>query len=211
MPLNKTAICLLLICAITLSLPSQGQAFRRRHMQEYEPPPKIILVQLTTAYKMAGFYQKKHQSKKATEIRTEAWLAAKAMVKDFKHNFHFCPVYFFYDSNAALIRQGRVADILFSADGSKVNEQVLKAADTNFLIVCYGYAEQEGNMVETKQGLITSGHDQKQKISPFPYRVFPSTDRDSKQFSYVSKKYEVEYMATARELDRTLNKYYDER
>ena len=210
MQVNNTTIALLLTLAAGISFSAQGQLFRRRHMKQYEPAPKVMLVQLPTFQRMAQHYLKAGQARKATEVRVEAELAAKAMIKDFKYNFHYCRVYFFYDTNAALIQEGKTNKILFDADNTPVNESELSKTEANFLVVFYGFAQQEGSMVETRQGLVVMGPDYEQKASPFPYRVFPSADPGNKLYSYSSKKYEIEYIAAARELDKTLRKYYDE-
>ncbi|RYE23414.1 MAG: hypothetical protein EOP51_10610 [Sphingobacteriales bacterium] len=60
------------------------------------------------------------------------------MVADFNDNFHYCPVYYFYDTTAEKVKQGQFEGVLLDSNLNPVKNMVISAKDTNFFVTYFG-------------------------------------------------------------------------
>ena len=114
--------------------PADAQGWRIR--QAYRSrPPKAVLVQLFTYPRRVEFYQKTGHTASLDAFRDASADAAKKIVEDFNDNFDFCPVYYYYDTNAHLVREHKFSGILLNAAMRPAKNVIIDKADTNYFII----------------------------------------------------------------------------
>jgi hypothetical protein len=77
--------------------------------------------------------------KEAAQLQKDLQSVYVGIRNDFRDHFSFCPVYYFADTNLALVKQGRLDGILLGADGAIVPAKRL--VGKLFQIAYYGYAK----------------------------------------------------------------------
>lgn len=126
-----------IILLMMLAAPTFSNAQKWRVRQEYRKhPPKVILVKLSTYVPQIDYFTNTHQPQKLQNIKKDADKVMQNMVQDFNTNFSFRPFYYFYDTNAHYIAEGRFDGVLLDKKLQPATNIRLVPGDTNFLIVC---------------------------------------------------------------------------
>jgi len=130
-------LALLLTCAHTL-LQAQGVVFQRRTARMNEPAPKALLIKINSQKARLAYTERTQNPRLAAIVKKDAAEATRRMIMDFTDNFDYCPIYYFYDTNAHKILAGNFAGALLDKDLQPATNIVLQPGDTNFFIGYYG-------------------------------------------------------------------------
>lgn len=178
-------------------------------------PPKYILVQLSTETNRKNALMKAGRTADLEVLKKDAAAVMALTRKDFKENFNYCPVYFFYDvDNQAILN--RQFDVLMDADMNKAGVNI---TDTNYLIVYFGmpmWQTKERKYETTKhedmggqpygEGLIYCNYQMKQVGYNYELRV-PRYMSAQNSLVYESKKFNITYRNVAVDFDRRMKEY----
>ncbi len=233
--LNKTAaaIVVLFFCAL-ISNVSFAQynsgvgnlipTLKGHHWRKTALKPKVLLVQLRSEKSRIDYFEKNKKPYKAKKVKREASIIWKVMKNDFEENFSFCPVYYFIDTNAELVKKQLFDGVLFTAEGIPMSRNIVSPGDTDYFIVYYGYPEEQmdldampeeyntldmGNGEVMGKGLIFLNY--KYRQVDFYYRfayydLFVSPDH---RYSYKSAEFDMEYYPFAAEYEESLQEKYN--
>lgn len=127
---------LILITLLVHSLNGFSQIFKRYNPY---PEPGIILVKLPTYTKRLRAYEQANNTTYATQIKKDANAIQQLMIADFKNYFSYCNYYFFYDTASEAIGSGKFDGNLFDKDMKQLTTSPIKAGDTTYQIVHFGY------------------------------------------------------------------------
>ncbi len=188
----------------------------------------FVLVQLRSENNRIAAMRKNNDNQGLEMVLKDGAMVRKVMIKDFKENFDYCPVYFYMDTNLNLVKQRKFANILFTADSIPVNNIHVSDTSNNYLIVYYGHPnvqKKEFNANKNdgrfngnepvSRGLIINNADFEQisYIYKFSYQNFTFRMRKRhKDKLYVSKRYDIEYFPYAGRLNsilKSFNGYFD--
>lgn len=125
---------ILSILLVTGFIQAEAQSWRIKQVYRSRPP-KAILVQLFTYPRRVAYYQKNKNFDKLRQFNKEATKTAQQIVRDFNDNFDFCPVYYYHDTNAALIREKKFANVLLDKNLNPATDIIIDTKDTNYFIV----------------------------------------------------------------------------
>jgi hypothetical protein len=181
--------------------------------------PRILLVQLRCEQTRIAALLKDRQYDAAEEVKQDAAGVQKSLIADFTHNFNYCPVYYYIDSNEELIRKKQFAGVLMNADGSAAANLPIGNGSNDYGIVYYGYyisQPKSGKMVKddskyTADPTVGKGlvllNDRFEQVS-YVYALGYS-DAMSKKTSapekYESKHFDIGYFPLAKLLNKALN------
>jgi hypothetical protein len=111
--------------------------------------PCAVLLQLSSEHNRITALTRAHRAKEIEQVTTDAVAVQNAMLNDFKENFHYCPVYFFLDTNANLIRNKQFVGTLMTPDGVPV-ERVTPCIDSaRYLVMYYGTPSSQSRQSNT--------------------------------------------------------------
>jgi len=187
-------------------------------IQAQQKYPRLVLVQLRSEHNRMEALKKAHDRAGLEQVQKDAMAAKAAMVYDFSSNFTYCPVYYYIDTNAELIKQRRFDNILLDSNGNAVTTPVISSTSTDYVIVYYGYHIQQANAARvvtdstkyrydpegpTGKGLVVL-NDKFQQIS-YNYKqqyadLLLGKKRKLKNY-YISPKFDIEYFPLAKLLD----------
>lgn len=182
------------------------------------PPPRAVLVMLSTE---TNRYKALINAGRKDDVETlmkDREFIHKFTIADFNNHFNFCPVYFFYDTELESVKNQQFAGVLFKADSTMAPTDAI--TDTNFLIVYYGFPTWQtgrNTMQVTSQstvggkpngwGLVLNNHEMKQVGYTYWLRLPVRLKTSLKNFVYESKKFDLEYMPMASDLNSKLYVY----
>ncbi|WP_276133841.1 hypothetical protein [Polluticoccus soli] len=126
---------LLLLAFLAGSFSASAQRPWRVKQRYRASPPKAIFVQLFTYPRRVAFYKKTKRTEDLIKFQREAHNAAMQIVKDFNENFDYCPVYYYYDTNARFIMDKKFTGHILNKDLTPATDLIVKPNDTNYLIV----------------------------------------------------------------------------
>jgi len=104
-----------------------------------ESKPIALLVQLRTEHNMIAAMMRDKRYKQLNIAIHDAIAVRTAMINDFKDRFDECPVYFYMDTNAYLVKEKKFAGILLDTNLNPVKHIIIDSTTTNYLIAYYGY------------------------------------------------------------------------
>lgn len=170
--------------------------------------PDAIFVQLKSEQRKINSLNNTGNTQDAILIAKDAAKVRQAMINDFSNNFHYCPVYYFLDTNLEKIVNGTFSGVLMDKDGTPISSSPLKNSDTSYYIVYYGLPEPEESINSTStvvdNALILLDYNHKQIDYFWRSKMFSSKNS---QFDYESSiSTTVTYTATAEKLERYLRK-----
>lgn len=212
------------ILLLSVLHPDAGaQIFRRNHARTDEKAPKIILVQLFTYQRRIEHFNKLHQPEKAKQAKTDADSVIKKMVMDFSDNFSYCPVYYFIDTNAKLIREKKFKGIILDKNLQPVDIDPGK----EYQIVLFGFPVdmisdvQTGNddyydtdyvIGDSKQKLVVLDGNYKKLKKPLPNgsnnKMKGALARPYEEYLYQSPLFEIYYRPYAKGLSVKMSGFY---
>lgn len=206
---SLTFSILLCLCLITVA-----------NAQKYKKRPVAVLVQLKAERNRIN-YLLKNQSYGDLEIfKKDAKGVMLATINDFWTHFNYCPVYYYFDTNYEKISRHNFDGVLLNERLAPVTNPVLNDSSENFFIVYYGYPTwqtRKGHYDTTKaamnggrpngRGLVVN--DSKLRQINYIYTTDPdffSFAKPNKRsaYRYVSRKFDLEYIPFAGELNRQL-------
>lgn len=219
----------LMLC-LTLLLTS-NTTFARRAARG-EKPPKALLVELLTREPQVN-YLKKYRPDRLHEVTKDIHSVMKVTVLDFKENFDYIPVYYFIDSNADKIKEGKFAGVLLDEQMQPVQQTILAEGDTNFFVAYYStcipqpdyvdinkaYSNRLGAVQESygdaplgmKKTLLVMDHRFELLRLPKPRspRAYVRLSvKDNRRLTYRSKNSMIDYVPQAASYHATLERYY---
>jgi hypothetical protein len=113
--------------------------------QQQQQFPRAVLVQLRSESNRITALTKAHRYRQVEEVKADAQKISMAMIKDFKENFHYCPVYYFMDTNLNQILEQRFDGILFESDSRiPATNIIVHPGDTDYVIAFYGFPVVQG-------------------------------------------------------------------
>lgn len=190
-------------------------------------PPKAVFVQLFTYPRRVAFYKRAKRPDDLKRFQHEAHAAAMLIVKDFNENFDYCPVYYYYDTNARFIREKKFTGYLLDKDLTPVTTSPVKPADTNFLIVMNSLLMSEDFLPERQGGDvdILSASDNVNSNKPrivvydHKFRQLPRNTvrtakgigerKSTKRYAYKSQAFNISYTGKAATLNSNFYSFFD--
>ncbi|PCH93365.1 MAG: hypothetical protein COB85_07280 [Bacteroidetes bacterium] len=155
-----------------------------------------ILVRLHTAELQLKLLREADNFKAVSQLEENLRERNIEIVKAFRMEFKFCPVYFFFSNNSNRIRQNKV-DSIFVNDNLENDPRIKPVFDHMFIVDVGDVAFQAFG--GTMKGILVMDNQFKALERPFPYYV-----RRSKPFPVLSKG----FSEMVEELNFRLVKYY---
>ena len=155
------------------------------------------------------------------------------MVSDFRENFSFCPVYFFYDTASSAIRRGDFAAFLQDTALQPVPSSAYERLTDNHFIAFFGYRGRDissrsrrgeveyfemfdGDTEAMIQQLVLLDSKMEQLVRPMPRTVanrFPGIKTGTKRPAYVyrhyAKYFDMQYKPSASRADAVLSNFFN--
>lgn len=224
------AVMLILLVSITNTCLGQEEKHHERfvvankeyHSHKTSFPPKAILVQLRSEQRRVQYFLSSRQFYEARQIKKDASIVSKVMKNDFEDHFTFCPVYYFMDTNAHLVKKQHFEGTLFTAEGLPISHCVIHPGDTNYYIVYYGYPEEQmqvdattnmdfniGNGEVMGKGLIFLNYNYRQKDFYYRFGYFDLFHKLNPRYEYRSAKYDIDYFPFAAEYQQDLDEAFN--
>jgi hypothetical protein len=217
----------ILLLFISLA-PANAQGWRIR--QAYRAnPPKAILVQLFTYPRRVEFFKKTGHTGALSAFKDASADAAKKIVEDFNDNFDFCPVYYYYDTNAHLVREHKFSGVLLNAAMLPAKNVIIDKADTSYFIIVNSllisedflpggkqYAEDESvfnandNVNYSKARLIVLDH----KFRQLPRQIVRTPhgnvkpEKGTRHYKYSNSNHNLYYSGKAATLNENFKEFY---
>lgn len=180
-------------------------------------PPKYILVQLSTETNRKNALMKAGRTADLEVLKKDAAAVMALTRKDFKENFNYCPIYFFYDTdNQAILN--RQFDVLM--DGELKKAENVSITDTNYLIVYFGFPQwqtKERKLETTKHAdmggqpygdaLVFCNYQMKQVGYTYELRGFFIFPGKITPYNYESKFFRIGYRPVANDFDKRMKEY----
>ncbi|OSZ78272.1 hypothetical protein CAP35_08420 [Chitinophagaceae bacterium IBVUCB1] len=180
--------------------------------------PKIILVELYTGSRQASMYKKAGNTAYGDMLLAEADSVNTKIIADFNDNFNFCPVYYFYDTNANHILERSIEAILLDKNLRPVHFPPI--THNEYRIVKYGYNIGPGH--ESSEAVFHSSGIRKKLLVLTPdYKPVPKPQPNGKKLSgplynkksgvryvYISKKTNSYYIPKAKHLNRAFERFF---
>jgi len=166
---------------------------------------KAVIVQINTGRNKISYFNKMGNPKEAARIARESADMAKKMIADFTDNFTYCAVYYCVDTNIDLIRKKQFGNIILDANGLPVKDPIIMSADSEYLIVRYGYPDDNTTIRDTK-GISVYASDF--TLLFFMHKHEP--DQKDRKYVFISGKYDIEYYPVARDLTRKMKRKLDD-
>ncbi len=188
--------------------------------QEGKKWPVTVLVQLQTEQNRINALIKSKRYTDLEVFRTDVKSAMLATLNDFWNHFDYCPVYYYLDTNIDAVLDRRFNGVLLDEHLAPVANLNLTDTSTNYLIVYYGHPVWQSNKRKwdtTKlatmggnpngRGLVICDYKMRQVhyLYNLDFDFFNyNSKRNKNPFKYVSKKFKIEYLPFAAELNRKL-------
>ncbi|MBS1615998.1 MAG: hypothetical protein JST06_07770 [Bacteroidetes bacterium] len=138
MHLFRLRLCVSVLLLITFALPAQAQYVQiGRRAGSKEAPPKALLIELLTRGNQRAFLRQ-FRPDLLPEFDNDVQSVMANTVTDWSRYFHFCPVYFFIDTNASLVRNGNFSGILLDSNLQPVAHPAIQNGERNIYIGYYG-------------------------------------------------------------------------
>ena len=133
--MNRSIFLRLIFCCLVLFVGVRAYAQDTTHKKM----PSVVLVQLPSEHNRIEAIRKTNNQRLLAEIKEDALGEQAAMIRDFEGNFNYCPVYYFMDTNATLIKKRVFTGVLMNADGTPATNIPLTPGSTGYVIAYYGY------------------------------------------------------------------------
>ncbi len=110
--------------------------------------PTVVLYQLRSEHNRISAMLRNKDPEEAAFVAQEAKEVNKRVYLDFKENFDYCPVYYFMDTNADLIKKRMFNGVLLNDKGELVYDVIPPHDSTTYVIAYYGYALSQSKLKE---------------------------------------------------------------
>ena len=165
---------------------------------------KYILVQLNTETNKTQYYMKRGKMKDAHRVIITSQKQRSMYIQDYTDNFTFCPVYYFMDTTIGSIKNKKFENCLLDAMGNAIPKEKLPADDSSFLVIEFGYPEDNTAVTTTIKGLIVRNS----KFEQINY-VMKSRTPNSK-YTLKPNLFDITYKPFAKHLNKYLSGTYQE-
>ncbi|MBP6455088.1 MAG: hypothetical protein KA275_00055 [Chitinophagaceae bacterium] len=109
--------------------------------------PTVILFKLRTSTRKIEYLKKYGSADQVKEVQEDDRAYNKEIVRDFKENFTYCPVYFFYDSDYDLAQKNQWEKMTFYDAESFEKEKKIEAIGiNNFYFADIGFYPADTNL-----------------------------------------------------------------
>ncbi len=204
-------VILPLLMAVNILHPKQGIA----GPQSGRKLPKTVLVQLSSETNRINAISNAHQAKLLEEVTMDSKNAARAMINDFTDHFDYCPVYYFIDTNAEKVKMKNFTHVLLRADGSEVNDVNIAPGTGDYIIVYYGYPNEQNRRTgkgtdqpSSRPGrglvILNSNYEQITYGYKLGWQEFYLKRKKKNKYAYESKHFDIQYMPMAAGLNENL-------
>ncbi|MBS1774158.1 MAG: hypothetical protein JST82_14970 [Bacteroidetes bacterium] len=219
------------LLVLTLVFHNSNAQVIKRRWSKNEEEPGVLLVQLAVNSNKVEAFRKAGYTNLVQRVKDESDSANKKMVQDFNDNFKFCPVYYYYDTNANLIREKKFDGIILDSALQVVENIPALLATRHFQVVRFGYAnptvneyDEEDSTKDSKghyttgrleKRLIVMGPDLKRVKFPMPQGSVSAFDTRSARnkgpkYNFSSKRFDIYYIPYAGKLDKDIFIFYNE-
>lgn len=211
------------ICIVTLLCHCTNIVAQSKSNTIDLPIPKFILVELNTAHKQILAYKRAGNHKYAGIASADAKAVIDCMVADFNDNFNYCPVYYFFDTNAHLILQKHMDGVLL--DTNLQPALIPKVEEGEYRIVKYGYNinTASNNSINTQSVNQIDGIQKKIIVLSPDYTIVPKPEPDgrnlagplyglkpNRKYAHTSKKLQIYYRPKAKHLNSAFKRYFSQ-
>ncbi len=184
-------------------------------------PPKAILVMLSTEINRYNALKRSGDSSGIKILQKDTYNIYKVTTNDFKDNFNFCPVYFFYDTLLDDILEGKIAGNLLDYSLQPVANPTVQDTTDKYYITYFGrmlWQTTKGKMLPTKHADMGSGpngrglilNNKRMEQVYYVYSIRNNLFRKNSTYYYQSKKFQIEYDPLAKKLnERMVFKFYE--
>jgi len=227
--------CFLVAALLLFSIQSSGQdkIFTRKRAK-HEVAPKVLLVMIPSETNRRKALEAAHDTKRLALLEDAVKKVQHKIVADFTDNFHFCPVYFFIDTNQATIESLHFSGVLLDSALKPVAAPALQNGDTNFFVGCYGIMTATPDSTVTNitaeqykkhQDIATQtpcfyamDHTFQVLHSDYPFKAYGLTEnpgykmkKPKSVYYYSSPYFEIGYEASAWKYSATLTQFFAEK
>jgi len=192
------------------------------HWRKTSYSPKVLLVQLRSEQNKIEHFIQQNKFRETNKVKTEASIIRKVMKNDFEENFSFCPVYYYMDTNAEMVKRQLFDNVLFTADGIPMNKDILHPGDTNYFIVYYGYPGEQmeldarpedeysfNNGEAMGRGLIFLNYKYQQIDFYYRFAYFDIFNKPDPRYFYKSADFDMEYYPFAAQYESDLQEKFN--
>lgn len=116
---------------------SFAQVFQGNKDKVDKTPPKALLIKLNTNQRKKEYFTKTKNTKMLKQVNTDTDSMIHKIVTDFTDNFHFCPVYYFIDTNEEKVKAQNFTGVLLDKNLKPVASVAFEPSD-NYFIATYG-------------------------------------------------------------------------
>jgi hypothetical protein len=173
--------------------------------------PSAILVQLNSEHNRIEALTRSRQYKKLEEVKQDAAEVIKRFKLDFHDHFNYCTVYYYMDTNIALIKKKMFDGILMDSDGLMVKKPVINSKNEDYFIAFYGYPVSQPSNSEIQTDTSLYQYDPQQPFGrglvilndkflqvTYYYKlgldeIGLGKNKSIKKYSYRSRNFEIEY------------------
>lgn len=202
---------------------ADAQIIARKHAKPGEKAPKALLVQLNTNQRKVDYFSKTKNKKSLKQVYIDTDSVMSKMIQDFTDNFSYCPVYYYIDTNAELVKQQKFTGILLDKNLHPVQNPPLSPADEYF-IALYGMPSlpnrqsNEGDVYNTDytnardRRLVVMDKNMNVLQKPLPNgsnNVFGGRMKEpASTYKYASPKFDLYYRPVAKHYSAKLRDFY---
>ncbi len=164
----------------------------------------FIIIQLSSEINRIRYFQNRGLTKDANIIISESKKQRELFTQDFTDNFTFCPVYYFIDTNINLVKNRKFEDCLFDATGNKFPPEKAAEVDSNYLILEFGYPDDNTSVTTSIKGLVVRNR----KFQQIKY--FMKAKSPNSRYVLKPRLYEISYKPFAIQFNRYIAGNFDE-
>ena len=164
---------------------------------------KFLLVELKSEQNKLDYFKTHKNPSEFKRLSDDIIAQNQATIIDYTDHFSFCPVYFYMDTDRAKIKNARFNGILFKSGYKLIPDNTITPNETQFMVAKYGHTDDSLSIYQNTMGLVLYNHllVQLQFIKKIRGKV-PA------QYSFTSKKYNIEYRPFATQLNNSLTNIY---
>jgi len=145
----------------------------------------VLLVRLKTSKSTIDAMQKAGKTKMAANRQKQVDEENKRIIKAFKDEFDFCPVYFFYSDDSHLLKDKNFESIVYVNDSAQKDSNITPRF-SEFFVAEFGSIGQDEGAIFDMQGLIIMNEEFVPLQKPFPFFVKKSSLRNSKKSIFIA-------------------------
>jgi hypothetical protein len=201
-----------------------GLSAQAKKIRKHEPAPKMIFVQLPVYQNRVDLFKSKNAHSKLVELQKDRDIIIQKEMMDFNDNFHYCPVYYFMDTNFHKIIAGKFDGIFLDKNLNNIDPPANPNDD--YFIVTFGYPIQRTIDTNSRSGFYLEPSDidvrKYQKMVVMnkkggmvkeadlngSYRMYRRLQKPRSDYIYESPDFDIYYRPYAKHLEEKLKRFY---